>query len=69
MIEDRFAAGRPAWERPARELVRDVAPYEAMKLRLLNATHSALAYLGSLAGFEHTCEVVAVPAFATFARG
>jgi fructuronate reductase len=68
VIEDRFAAGRPAWERAGAELVRDVVPYEAMKLRMLNASHSGLAYLGSLAGFEHTCEVVAVPAFATFAR-
>jgi fructuronate reductase len=68
VIEDRFAAGRPAWERAGAELVRDVVPYEAMKLRLLNATHSGIAYLGSLAGFEHTCDVMAAPAFAAFAR-
>jgi fructuronate reductase len=68
VIEDHFAAGRPAWEQAGAELVRDVVPYEAMKLRMLNATHSGIAYLGSLAGLEHTCDVVAVPAFASFAR-
>ena len=68
VIEDRFAAGRPPWERAGAELVRDVVPYEAMKLRMLNATHSGLAYLGFLAGLEHTCDVVAVPAFRAFAR-
>ncbi len=67
VIEDRFAAARPAWERAGATLARDVAPFEEMKLRLLNGTHSALAYLGYLAGFEHVAEVVQAPAFARFA--
>ncbi|MGH8682010.1 MAG: mannitol dehydrogenase family protein [Burkholderiales bacterium] len=67
VIEDRFAAARPAWERAGAELVREVAPFEEMKLRLLNGSHSALAYLGYLAGFEHVFEVMREPAFVRFA--
>jgi fructuronate reductase len=66
VIEDRFTGPRPAWEQVGAELVADVAPYEEMKLRLLNGSHSALAYLGALAGFEHIFEVMAAPAFSTF---
>jgi fructuronate reductase len=66
VIEDRFTGPRPAWERGGAELVADVAPYEEMKLRLLNGSHSALAYLGWLAGFEHVFEVMAAPEFVTF---
>lgn len=58
VIEDRFAAGRPAWELAGAEMTDDVAPYEAMKLRLLNGTHSMLAYLGALAGYETIAEAV-----------
>ena len=50
VIEDRFVAARPAWEEAGAEIARDVAPYETMKLRLLNGSHSTLAYLGFLAG-------------------
>jgi len=50
VIEDRFTAARPAWENDGAELVADVAPFETMKLRLLNGSHSTLAYLGFLAG-------------------
>lgn len=54
VVEDRFAADRPPWEQVGARLVGDVAPYEAVKLRMLNASHSALAYLGALAGHETT---------------
>jgi fructuronate reductase len=67
-IEDDFVAGRPAWERAGAELVRDVAPFEAMKLRLLNGSHSAFAYLGFLAGHEYIYQVAAQPDFAEFMR-
>jgi fructuronate reductase len=67
-IEDRFAAGRPPWERVGAELVDDVAPFEAMKLRLLNGSHSAFAYLGFLAGHEFIYQVAAQPDFVTFMR-
>jgi fructuronate reductase len=52
VIEDDFAAGRPAWERAGAIITADVRPYEQIKLRLLNGAHSALAYLGVLAGDE-----------------
>jgi fructuronate reductase len=58
VIEDRFAAPRPAWEKAGAELVADVAPYEKVKLRLLNGAHSALAYLGGLAGHEFIVDAV-----------
>jgi fructuronate reductase len=69
VIEDRFAGPRPAWERAGAMLVGDVAPYEEMKLRLLNGSHSALAYLGALAGFELIADAVCSPDFARFTRG
>ncbi len=47
VIEDDFAAGRPAWESAGAILTGDVGPYERMKLRLLNGAHSMLAYLGA----------------------
>jgi fructuronate reductase len=52
VIEDRFPAGRPAWETAGAQLVDDVTPFELAKLRMLNGTHSTLAYLSMLAGFE-----------------
>ncbi len=51
VIEDRFPEGRPAWEKVGAQFVPDVAPYEFMKLRLLNASHLAVSGLGQLAGY------------------
>jgi fructuronate reductase len=59
VIEDDFAAGRPAWERAGAIITGDVAPYEQIKLRLLNGSHSTLGYLGALAGYEFVSDVVA----------
>ncbi|MCL2896356.1 mannitol dehydrogenase family protein [Brenneria tiliae] len=56
VIEDNFVAGRPAWEKVGAELVTDVLPYEEMKLRMLNGSHSFLAYLGYLAGYQYIDE-------------
>ncbi len=53
VIEDNFVAGRPEWEKAGAELVSDVIPFEEMKLRMLNGSHSFLAYLGYLAGYPH----------------
>lgn len=64
VVEDAFAAGRPAWERAGAVLTDDVAPYEAMKLRLLNGSHSTLAYLGALAGCATVAEAMAEPGIA-----
>jgi fructuronate reductase len=68
VIEDRFAAGRPAWEKAGAQIVGDVAPYETAKLRMLNGAHSALAYLGGLAGHDYIAEAVADEALAACAR-
>ena len=65
VIEDRFAAARPHWEEVGAELVTDVAPFETMKLRLLNGSHSALAYLGYLAGYDFIWQASSDPEFAT----
>lgn len=56
VIEDNFVAGRPEWEKAGAELVSDVIPFEEMKLRMLNGSHSFLAYLGYLAGYQHINE-------------
>lgn len=61
VIEDSFAAGRPAWEAVGAQLVDDVAPYETAKLRLLNGAHSALAYLGLERGHDFVHQAVADP--------
>lgn len=50
VVEDKFANGRPDFEKVGVQFVPDVAPYEKMKLRLLNAGHSVLGLLGALHG-------------------
>lgn len=59
VIEDDFPGGRPAWEKAGALLTSDVTPYELIKLRMLNGSHSALAYLGALAGCETIAEAMA----------
>lgn len=59
VIEDDFQAGRPEWEKVGVQLCSDVAPYEKLKLRCLNGSHSALAYLGLLAGHETVDQAIA----------
>ena len=68
VIEDRFAAGRPAWDAAGAAFVHEVDPYESMKLRLLNASHSAFAYLGFLAGYEFIYQVATDSAFVSYMR-
>lgn len=68
VIEDRFAGPRPAWEDAGALLTGDVRPYQAMKLRLLNGTHSALAYTGQLCGLETVSDAMADPLVSAFAR-
>lgn len=58
VIEDNFTSGRPDWEAGGALLVKDVAPYEHMKLRMLNGAHSMLAYTGFLAGCEYVRDVM-----------
>lgn len=64
VIEDKFPSGRPPFEEVGAELVADVAPFENMKLRLLNGSHSTLAYLGYLAGHETIAETMGDAPFA-----
>jgi len=67
VVEDRFPAGRPDLAAAGVELVGDVAPFELMKLRLLNGAHSTLAYLGYLSGRKTVAETIADPEFAGLA--
>ena len=69
VLEDRFSDGRPPFEEVGVQLVPDVEPYELMKLRLLNASHQALCYLGYLAGYRYAHEVCQDPLFADFLLG
>jgi mannitol 2-dehydrogenase len=59
VIEDRFVAGRPVWEKVGAQFVPDVTPYEMMKLRLLNGSHLAVAALGRLVGYTYIHETMA----------
>lgn len=68
VIEDKFAGPVPNWQLAGAQIVRSVAPFEEMKLRLMNASHSALAYLGCLAGFRTVADAIAEPALAQMIR-
>jgi fructuronate reductase len=59
VLEDAFAAERPAWEADGALVVPDIAPYQLMKLRMLNGSHSALAYLGLACGLSTVADVMA----------
>jgi fructuronate reductase len=61
-VEDRFANGRPAWDRGGARFVEHAEPFEKLKLRMVNGGHSALAYLGAVAGWRTVDRAVAVPA-------
>jgi fructuronate reductase len=68
VVEDVFPAGRPSWERSGVTMVRDVGPFEEMKLRLLNGSHSSMAYLGLLSGHETVSSAFADPAINGFVQ-
>ncbi|MFK7854005.1 MAG: mannitol dehydrogenase family protein [Granulosicoccus sp.] len=69
VVEDKFVGGaRPDLAAVGAEMVGDVSAYEHMKLRMLNGTHSALAYTGYLAGYQTIAETVADPVFERYAR-
>ena len=64
VIEDDFLMGRPDWDKvPGVSFVDDVQPYEEMKLRMLNGSHSFLAYLGYLGNYTTISEVTADPQY------
>jgi mannitol 2-dehydrogenase len=61
VMEDHFPGGRPRLEEVGVEFVDDVAPYELMKLRILNAGHAAIAYPSALLGYEAVDEAMSDP--------
>jgi fructuronate reductase len=68
VIEKRFCTELPPWDEVGALYVDDVKPFEEMKLRLLNGSHSIIAYLGFITGYDYVHEVVADPVFAEFVR-
>ncbi len=68
VVEDHFPLGRPDWAAAGVTMASDVTPFEHMKLRLLNGSHSTMAYLGNLAGHETIAETIGVPAMARLIR-
>ena len=63
VIEDNFVNGRPDWDKVGAQFVADVVPFEMMKLRMLNGSHSFLAYLGYLGGYETIADTMTNPAY------
>jgi mannitol 2-dehydrogenase len=68
VLEDDFRYGRPAFEEVGVQIVKDVEPYEKMKVRLLNGSHSALSYLSYLAGYRDVDLAMADPLISGFVR-
>jgi mannitol 2-dehydrogenase len=69
VLEDAFTAGRPPYADAGVQVVDDVEPYELMKLRLLNASHQAMAYFGYLSGYRLAHEAAQDPLFRAFLLG
>jgi mannitol 2-dehydrogenase len=69
VLEDSVTAGRPPYEDVGVQVVDDVEPYELMKLRLLNASHQAIAYFGHLCGYRFVHEAAQDPLFQRFLLG
>lgn len=68
VIEDDFSTTRPPLDEVGVRFVEDVKPYTLIKTRMLNGTHCALGYLGTLAGYERTDQAMADPVIAAFVR-
>ena len=69
VIEDNFPGGRPAFETVGAQLVDDVEPFEHMKLRMLNGSHSTMAYSGYLGGYEYIADVMGDDAYVRLVHG
>lgn len=67
-VEDRFAADRPDWSVGGARFVADAAPFEQLKLRMVNGSHSALAYLGALLGLSTVDQAIADPQLQPFVQ-
>lgn len=68
VLEDNFSDGRPPLDKVGVQLVADVDPYEKMKVRLLNGSHSALSYLSYLMGYREVDKAMSDPLMAKFVR-
>ena len=68
VVEDQFAAGRPDWALGGARFVVDAAPWEQLKLRMVNGAHSSIAYLSMLAGWATVDEAMAEPALRSHIR-
>ncbi len=68
VVEDRFAAGRPDWHLAGARCVADVSAWEQLKLRVVNGSHSTLAYLGAMAGQRTVDEAIAQPELRALVR-
>jgi D-arabinitol 4-dehydrogenase len=68
VVEDDFRAGRPALEQAGVQFVASVAPFEEAKCRIRNASHTAIAWAGVLAGMRYVHEGALDPAVCEFAR-
>jgi mannitol 2-dehydrogenase len=69
VLEDRFCKGRPPLDAVGAQFVDDVTPYALMKTRLLNASHCAIGFLGSLAGLHRADEAMREPVFRRYVEG
>ena len=68
IIEDNYSNGRPEWESVGVQFVKDVSPFEKMKIRLLNAGHSLLGFTGALHGYTYIHETVHDKLYSTLLR-
>ncbi|NDR57829.1 mannitol dehydrogenase family protein [Aliiruegeria sabulilitoris] len=66
VLEDKFTAGRPAFEEVGVQIVEDVTPYEHMKIRMLNGGHAIIAYPSALLGLTYAHEAMAHPLVSAF---
>jgi fructuronate reductase len=66
VVEHRFADGRPDWQAGGARFVDDAAPWERLKLRVVNGAHSSLAYLAAVAGWPTVDVAIAQPAMRVF---
>jgi len=66
VLEDNFPAGRPALEKVGVQFVDDVAPYEHMKIRILNGGHATIAYPAGLMDIHFVHEAMEHPLVAAF---
>ncbi len=68
VVEDNFPLGRPQWEKVGAEFVKDVTPWEYMKIRILNGGHAVIAYIGGLMDVQFAHEAMETPLIKAFLK-